>query len=374
MANRIVPPPGGAGRGVPAGPPRQVGASNVRGLSTGPTVRTVSGPRTAVPQAGPAQQAPAPSVKRIPPPSSSTAPAPATRVVTPAAAMSSASAPAPTPAPTPAPGTAPEAFRSALVAIDRVVAENGSPAAVQACAAALRLADDHLRALLASPPAAPAAASNGAAKPEDEAKKKAEDARKDALAKQYRGSACVLRRRAARADRTEEQKAEELARADYFERRALVMEERGFMPRELRTPRESIVGVDYFRRALASLQNSLFDLEAPEVGMLAGAVVGDATRPMLKLGSEGTDEMATAVQRTAQLFNAWRTGSEGLLAALGASRTPFQADGAAPAEPWEYAQPGDVAIDAAAGLAGRLEFQDTAPASEASAATPPAQP
>jgi hypothetical protein len=254
------------------------------------------------------------------------------------------------------------------------VAENGAPAASQACIAALQSVYDQLTTLAAAPPGASAsnghANGNGSAKPDDEAKKKAEETRKEGLGKQYRTSAGVLRRRAARPDRTEEQRSDELRRAEYFEQRAVVMEQRGFMPRELRTPRESIVGVDSFRRALASLVNFLFDLDSTEVGMLAGAVVGDAVRPMLKLDAEATPEMATAVTQTAQLFRAWCTGGEGLLAALGAKRVPFPSDGAMPDEPWEYVQPGDIAIDASAAITGRLEYKDTEPAAEAAAPAP----
>jgi hypothetical protein len=361
MSNRIIPPPGGPGRGPsPAGPPRAVAGAQVRGAQQGPTVRPVGGPRqvpgapVAVAPVGQAQAPAQPVVKRIPPPSTT-----ATNGAAPAAVV----------APT---GTPRDALRDALAAIDQVIAQNGAPAAVQAVAAALQRADDHLRALVEGP----SPTTNGpAAKAEDEAKTKAEDARKAALAKRYRESAGVLLRRAARADRTEEQRSEERARAEYFERRARVFEEKGFMPRELRTPREGIAGVDFFRRALASLQNSLFDLDGPEVGMLAGAVVGDAVRPLLRLGAEATPEMAAAVSRSAQLFNAWCSASEALLAALGATRAAFGDDGTMPAEPWTYVRPGDVAIDAAAVVAGRIDNQDTAPAAtDAPAPAPGAQP
>jgi hypothetical protein len=85
------------------------------------------------------------------------------------------------------------------------------------------------------------------------------------LATHYEATAGVYRRRAERADRTPEQRAEELKRAEWYERRAAVFRAGDEMPAAYRTPRESCAKVDELRKAICVVAGAFADLTIPEV-------------------------------------------------------------------------------------------------------------
>jgi hypothetical protein len=111
------------------------------------------------------------------------------------------------------------------------------------------------------------------------------------LADEYDASAGVLRRRAARPDRSAEQADEELRRAQWYERRAAVMRAGGRMPADLRTPQESLALVHELRVGVLALANVLAELSVPDVVAFTAALrhEGGATTP------SATTENATIV-------------------------------------------------------------------------------
>lgn len=85
------------------------------------------------------------------------------------------------------------------------------------------------------------------------------------LATHYAATAGVYRRRAERADRTPEQRAEELQRAEWYEKRAAVFRTGEEMPAAYRTPRESCAKVDELRKAICVVAGVFADLTLTEV-------------------------------------------------------------------------------------------------------------
>ena len=77
-------------------------------------------------------------------------------------------------------------------------------------------------------------------------------------AAQWRGQAGVLRRRAARGSATDEERAEALRRADWYDARAEIVDrcypEPPIFPPELRTPVDALDLVDDLRRAVEKLR------------------------------------------------------------------------------------------------------------------------
>ena len=95
------------------------------------------------------------------------------------------------------------------------------------------------------------------------------------LASEYDASAGVMRRRAARPDRSAEQAADDLRRAEWYERRAAVMRVGGRMPADLRTPQESLALVHELREALLGLASMMVELSVPDVVAFTGALVDE---------------------------------------------------------------------------------------------------
>jgi hypothetical protein len=85
------------------------------------------------------------------------------------------------------------------------------------------------------------------------------------LSTHYEATAGVYRRRAERADRSPEQRVEELQRAEWYERRAAVFRAGEEMPAAYRTPRESCAKVDELRKAVCVVAGIFADLTIPEV-------------------------------------------------------------------------------------------------------------
>jgi len=85
------------------------------------------------------------------------------------------------------------------------------------------------------------------------------------LATHYEATAGVYRRRAERADRTPEQRVEELQRAEWYEKRAAIFRTGEEMPAAYRTPRESCAKVDELRKAICLVAGVFADLTIPEV-------------------------------------------------------------------------------------------------------------
>lgn len=94
-------------------------------------------------------------------------------------------------------------------------------------------------------------------------------------AREYSETAGVLRRRAAKQNAAGDREAavENWAKADRFEARAAVVRRGGVMPRELRTPSESLARVDSFRRALVQVMREHSDVESDELEAFRGAMV-----------------------------------------------------------------------------------------------------
>lgn len=85
------------------------------------------------------------------------------------------------------------------------------------------------------------------------------------LAAHYDATAGVYRRRAERADRTPEQRAEALQRAEWYETRAAVFHAGEEMPAAYRTPRESCAKIDELRKAICVVAGVFADLTITEV-------------------------------------------------------------------------------------------------------------
>jgi hypothetical protein len=84
----------------------------------------------------------------------------------------------------------------------------------------------------------------------------------DRLATEYERTAALYRRRAARRP---EDAADLAKRAEWFERRALVKRSGEAMPRELRTPAETLAVVDEFRQTLAVALAIAGELDAADL-------------------------------------------------------------------------------------------------------------
>ncbi len=113
------------------------------------------------------------------------------------------------------------------------------------------------------------------------------------FAQEYEASAGVLRRRAARPDRSPEQVAEELRRADWLEKRAKVFRADGRMPAELRTPSETHALVDEVRQGMLGVANGLAELSLVDVVAFTGLLVDEDHRK----GPAASAEVATAALR-----------------------------------------------------------------------------
>jgi hypothetical protein len=110
------------------------------------------------------------------------------------------------------------------------------------------------------------------------------------LATEYERTAALYRRRAAR--RPEE--AERLTkRAEWFERRAQVKRTGGPMPRELRTPAETLARVDEFRQALAATLAMASDFEANDVRCFVRCLADRAPRALGEVDLHAFLDLAT---------------------------------------------------------------------------------
>jgi hypothetical protein len=119
-----------------------------------------------------------------------------------------------------------------------------------------------------------------------------------AHAQAYEESAALMRRRAARfeAQGDVEHAAYERTRAEHFKARAVVKRAGDPMPRALRTPAESLVRIDEFRRALGGLLTAFADIDAEEWSAFVEALVeGDEASP--DAGHLSRDESFASLER-----------------------------------------------------------------------------
>ncbi len=122
-------------------------------------------------------------------------------------------------------------------------------------------------------------------------------------ARAYAETAAMMRRRAGRlaAQGDEEHAAYELGRAEHFEARAAAKRAGDPMPRALRTPAESLVRVDEFRRSLANLLATFADVDAKEWAAFVEALappdgpVSEVRHPSRDEGLESMERVLAAL-------------------------------------------------------------------------------
>jgi hypothetical protein len=270
------------------------------------------------------------------------------------------------------PSGEPPSVESAMQAVHDAVARafetRGHPDAVRAALDKLNEGAAALQAAAAAnlPPAFPGAMS--------EADHQIEAQRIKALIATYRNSARLLKKRMTYpADHVnhvgDEDRPAVEARIAWYEGRATVLEKGEYMPHALRTPLEGVEVVDFIRRRLADVHDSLLDLQPAEAGLFAGSLTARAVVASKPTQAQ-TEEIQITVQRAAQFFSAWVRATEGLLAFLGVTAAPPPADGK-PAERWRIETPKEIAINVAANAIGRAaEGKDDDNTDTAAAAAP----
>jgi hypothetical protein len=95
------------------------------------------------------------------------------------------------------------------------------------------------------------------------------------LAADYESTAGALRRRAERPDRSAEQRAQELQRAEWYQLRAIAFRTGKPLPPNLRTPRESCAIVDDLRKACCAVAGLLTKVTIAEVAAFQHYLVDD---------------------------------------------------------------------------------------------------
>ena len=121
------------------------------------------------------------------------------------------------------------------------------------------------------------------------------------FAEEYEASAAVLRRRARGTNRSPEQVAEELRRADWLEKRATVLRAGGRMPAELRTPTETFARIDELRRAVLRVTTELAEFSFEDIVAFTRLLTDDAgeERTTISAGSTTASLVEFATQLNA---------------------------------------------------------------------------
>jgi hypothetical protein len=103
---------------------------------------------------------------------------------------------------------------------------------------------------------------------------------------EYSKTSALLRRRAVQPRRTAQDRDDLLRRAEWFDKRAAVKRAHGVMPRELRTPLETLLLVDELRHALVDIATLTEHLSAEDLEAFVRAIAGRDTESQLPQVSE----------------------------------------------------------------------------------------